>query len=109
MSGCRTVHNLSWHLVEELRYHLLPRITDTQIDTLVYACNEHTFGGISSDPTVAVCWDADRLNLWRVGIRPDPLLLSTAVAKSPDRILWGRELQGRHFTWQHLWNSYGFA
>jgi uncharacterized protein len=96
-------------LVQEVRDHLPPRITDAQIDTLVYACNEHTFGGISSDPTVAVCWDADRLNLWRVGIRPDPLRLSTAAAKSPDRILWGRELQGRHFTWHDLWNSYGFA
>lgn len=72
-------------LVRELREHLPYTITDTQVDTLVYACNEHTFGGLSSDPTVAVCWDADRLNLWWVGIHPDPLLLSTSAGISSSR------------------------
>jgi hypothetical protein len=35
-----------------------------------------------SDPTLAVCLDADRLNLGRVGITPDPLRLSTSTAIS---------------------------
>jgi uncharacterized protein len=35
-----------------------------------------------SDPTLAVCLDADRLDLGRVGITPDPLRLSTSTAKS---------------------------
>jgi uncharacterized protein len=93
-------------LVRQLRAHLPKTITAAQIDTLVYACNEHTFGGITTDPTVGVCWDADRLNLWRVGIRPDPLLLSTPAAKRSDCILWGRELQERHYTWDDLLESY---
>ena len=46
-----------------------------QTDLLVYACNEHTGGELSDDPTIAVCWDADRLNLWRVGTEPDPAFL----------------------------------
>ena len=96
-------------LVRELGDSLPDTIDHAQIDTLVHACNEHTFGGISSNPTVAVCWDADRLNLWRVGIRPDPLLLSTDAAKNPDLILWGRELQDRRFTWEDLWESYGLV
>ncbi len=96
-------------LVRELGDRLPDTIGHARIDTLVYACNEHTFGGTSSDPTVAVCWDADRLNLWRVGIQPDPLLLSTAAAKNPDFILWGRELQDRCFTWENLLESYGLT
>ena len=45
-----------------------------------YACFEHTNGLVSDDPTVGCCWDADRLDLPRVGIRPDPALFSTARA-----------------------------
>ena len=36
--------------------------------------------------TIAVCWDADRLNLWRVYITPDPRLLSTKAARDPELI-----------------------
>jgi len=34
------------------------------------------------EPTLAVCLDADRLDLGRVGITPDPLRLSTSTAKA---------------------------
>lgn len=47
-------------------------LNDAQMDVLAFACEEHTNGGVGPDPTVGVCWDADRLNLWRVGITPDP-------------------------------------
>ena len=43
--------------------------TPGQLELLQYACFEHTNGLVSSDPTVGVCWDADRLDLPRVGIR----------------------------------------
>ena len=35
----------------------------------------------AADITVQTCWDADRLDLGRVGIRPHPKYLCTAVAK----------------------------
>jgi uncharacterized protein len=54
---------------------------------LGFACEEHTNGGVAPDPTVGACWDADRLNLWRVGIRPDPRLLTTGAARSEGRIV----------------------
>ena len=56
--------------------------TPAQLETLRYACFEHTDGLVSSDPTVGVCWDADRLDLPRVGIQPDPARFSTARAHS---------------------------
>jgi uncharacterized protein len=55
---------------------LLP-VTPAQLELLQHACNEHTNGFISTDPTVGACWDADRLDLPRVWITPDPALLST--------------------------------
>jgi uncharacterized protein len=44
------------------------------------ACTRHDKGLVSDDPTVGACWDADRLNPWRVGHVPNPVLLSTEQA-----------------------------
>ena len=49
-----------------------------------------------------VCWDADRLNLWRVGVRRGSRWLSTEAAKSEERILGTRDLQREHFAWDTL-------
>ena len=38
----------------------------------------------SADPTIGACWDADRLNLWRVGVAPARGMLSTAAARSAE-------------------------
>ena len=45
------------------------------------ACAQHTDGHVSANPTLGACWDADRLDLGRVGITPDPALLSSAAAR----------------------------
>ena len=81
---------------------------DTEMALLGSACEEHTNGGIGSNPTVGVCWDADRLNLWRVGFEPDPLLLSTGAARGEERIAWAHDLQQENFTWEELYRGFGF-
>lgn len=53
---------------------------------LIQACEEHSDGHVDADPVVQVCWDADRLDLGRVGIRPDARYLCTDAAKDPNRI-----------------------
>ena len=45
-------------------------------------CRIHNGGMPQSNSTLAVCLDADRLDLGRVGITPDPEYLSTPTAKS---------------------------
>lgn len=74
-----------------------------QLETLAHALEAHDEGYTnSSNPTVGVCWDADRLCLWRIGVTPDPKLLSTPAAKDPETIEWARGLQGAFFEWPHL-------
>ncbi len=73
---------------------------------LGFACEEHTNGDVSSDPTIGVCWDADRMNLWRVGIKPDPHELSTEAARSQECIGWARDLQWERFSWEELCQSF---
>ena len=82
-------------------------LENAEMDLLRFACEEHTNGGVTSDPSVGVCWDADRLNLWRVGIRPDPRLLSTGAAKNGGRISWARGLQREHVDWEDLYRGFG--
>jgi uncharacterized protein len=80
-------------LARELRGEAFD-LEDAEMKLLRFACGEHANGGLDPEPTVGVCWDADRLNLWRVGRRPDPRLLSTRAARGEERILWARHLQG---------------
>ena len=44
----------------------------------------HSKGRLSRDPTVQACWDADRLDLGRIGDRPDPNYLGTRIARDPE-------------------------
>jgi uncharacterized protein len=43
------------------------------------------------DITVQTCFDADRLDLGRVGKIPDPRLLCTDAAKDPKTIDWANQ------------------
>jgi uncharacterized protein len=63
-------------------------LSPSDLDLLVFACREHTFGATEADPTVQTCWDADRLDLGRVGIEPDPALLCTEAARRPEMLEW---------------------
>ncbi|PYE51997.1 hypothetical protein [Deinococcus yavapaiensis] len=62
--------------------HAALDLTSAQLDTLVYACTHHTDGTTSSDPTIGACWDADRLDLPRVGYTLDVRYLSTPAARA---------------------------
>ena len=55
-------------------------------DLLVRALEGHTSGTETDEITVATCWDADRLDLGRVNIVPDPRYLLTGPARHPDTI-----------------------
>ena len=43
-------------------------------------------GRLSKDATIQTCWDADRLDLGRVGERPNPTYLGTKAARDPEFI-----------------------
>ena len=58
-------------------------IDDSGFTLLLKACETHSAGKLQEDPTVQTCWDADRLDLWRVGITPDPKRLATTAARNP--------------------------
>ena len=59
-------------------------LSDKEIELLTKALKYHSDGYTEADITVQVCWDADRLDSGRVGIKPAPHKLCTASAKSVD-------------------------
>jgi uncharacterized protein len=68
--------------VKFLGRHDLFDATDEQAALLEEACAGHVDGLVTEDPTIGVCWDADRLDLGRCRITPDPAYLSTEAAKA---------------------------
>ncbi len=62
-----------------------------EVELLAAACDGHSYGLSEGDITVLTCWDADRLDLGRVAIRPDPARLCTAPARDPAFIQWAYE------------------
>lgn len=59
-----------------------------ELDRLREACIGHSEGDTSEDPTIGACWDADRLDLGRVGKRVDPRFLSLPAARQPELMAW---------------------
>ena len=71
-------------------------LPDADFALLDRACEWHTVGRSDPDVTVQTCWDADRLDLGRVGILPSPRYLCTPAAKRPTMVDWAhtRSIKG---------------
>lgn len=63
-------------LAGELRGSLY-QLPDDDFEILQFACVWHTDGYHHDDPTIGTCWDADRLDIGRAGVAPDPSFMST--------------------------------
>jgi uncharacterized protein len=63
-------------------------LADHDFRRLDRACAGHTHERTHPDVTIRTCWDADRLDLGRVGIMPHPSRLCTQVARRPGTIRW---------------------
>lgn len=82
-------------------------LDNEEFSLLITAIEGHTFLLDHEDVTVRTCWDADRLDLARVGIDPDPARLGTAAARDPDTIArasedarhWLRRYCNSRYTW----------
>ena len=67
-------------MAEQLRGQYF-EVSDEAFALLHYACTWHTEEPQNEDPTIGTCFDADRLDLGRVGIIPDPSYMSTEFGR----------------------------
>lgn len=70
---------------EEKRFEL----DDKRFDLLYRACEQHTITQNTGDVTIDTCFDADRLDLGRVGIPLDPKKMATE---------WGAKIAQKSLT-----------
>jgi uncharacterized protein len=86
-------------LAVQLYNEKLIDVTHEQLKLLTTAIHYHSDGYTKEDITICCCWDGDRLDLGRVGERPDPNRLCTEYAKRPDVIetCWQRSLDQAGF------------
>jgi uncharacterized protein len=73
-------------------YFDLPR---KDFDLLFTACAAQGAGLLEGDITLQTCWDADRLDIGRVGVALIPSLLCTEAARDPEMIAWA-DRRARH-------------
>jgi uncharacterized protein len=79
----------SAEFVKKLYHQGVLNISQTQYEQLEFSCRHHSDSTKRSDDiTVQICWDSDRLDLYRLGEVPDPQYLNTHVAKKKDILKW---------------------
>ncbi|MBN2554336.1 MAG: hypothetical protein JXA97_00230 [Anaerolineales bacterium] len=66
-------------------------------ETLLEACRLHTDGFLQANDTIQTCWDADRLDLPRVGIPIRQDRLCTPAARQPDLVAWASDRAKNRF------------
>lgn len=76
-------------LIEKERNTILKDLTDIQIELLKYACKNHTHLHKTNDITINTCFDADRLDLTRIGCTLNPTKMATDIgafyASNPEK------------------------
>jgi len=68
--------------VEELLKKKIISLSKEESEKLIFACKNHTLYPLADDLIVQICFDSDRLDLGRVGMRINTDYLSTNYAKS---------------------------
>ena len=78
--------------------HQVLKLSVSEFEDLTTACAFHNDGYTTGyNTTILTCWDADRLDLGRVFIRPNPLCLCTDAARDPHILAWAYQ----HSTARH--------
>lgn len=73
----------SSQLAKDLFKSKFIQISTRQLKDLTVACQFHSQKRVKPENiTIATCWDADRLDLWRIGITPNPNYLFSGLAKN---------------------------
>jgi uncharacterized protein len=72
-------------------------LSDHGFGLLHRACAGHTHERTHPDVTIQTCWDADRLDLGRVGITPRASRLCTEFARRPEILRWADGRASMHF------------
>jgi len=78
---------------EMVENKIITSLDENQLQKLYYACEYHSKEDAKSDDiTIQTCWDADRLDLWRLMITPKKELLFTDAGKTTEASEYAKKL-----------------
>jgi uncharacterized protein len=76
------------------REGVITELSPSDFERLCEAMQLHSDGHTEGDPALRACWDADRLDLWRVGILPAPERLCTVHARREEVLARANRMAG---------------
>lgn len=74
-------------LVQAMNGHLF-LLSPQRLELLCGAIGAHSSGYVADEPTIQACWDADRLDLGRFGVKTDPARLGSERARWLSQFVW---------------------
>jgi len=77
-------------------------LPEAQMDVLYTACAEHSGGRPTDDMTIGACWDADRLDICRLGDAVDIRLMSTVPGRTLGAQRRAQELLETTPSWEEV-------
>jgi uncharacterized protein len=83
------------------------KLPEHEFGLLYRACAGHTHERTHPDITIQTCWDADRLDLGRVGVMPHPSRLCTDAAKTNEILRWADGRAGFHVVPEFVATEWG--
>ena len=83
------------------------KLSSNDFELLQTACCDHTKGITAGDITLQTCWDADRLDLGRVGITLKTQYLCTNAAKDSTLIAWAEGRSHERCVPDLIWEEWG--
>lgn len=81
--------------VRSRRNDLFALLAGDAMEALALACDLHSDGQTEGEAWLRAAWDADRLDLGRVDVVPDPDYLCTDYARRPEVIAAALAMSGR--------------
>ena len=91
LHDCRRQHDFedlehgyraSKFVIKLYKIGILSFLSDDRVKKLAEACEHHNTADVRElDPTIGACYDADRIELIRFGITPEPIFMSTEMGK----------------------------
>lgn len=70
--------------IQTFKYKI--NLNKEELEKTMIACEGHSSIIHHEDIDIATCWDADRLDLYRVGVKPDSEFLNTEFAQDKNNI-----------------------
>lgn len=81
-------------------------LSHAELNLLRRACRGHSISSVAAEQSIGICWDADRLGLWRIGVPPTRDFLSTRSTSIERMICASKHIHCLKTNWDEVYAKY---